>query len=587
MLDKLYAILNFTAVPIGGTATLPHGLVVNGRPLIPDRVDLQFPTAFAFVSGDATNVTIRNVSSGAGNCQAWVGEIHPVERSFGVAPDDGSFTLGLVPRPFSQGPEPGAPFPPALVVTTIYARLTGNDTTGTGTLLNPYRTQQRAFQDLPGLNPLPIGHRVVVDVTGTGTEAYPATGYQFPVVQGPAQLETFGDPTTVPFLSSEAVTVLATPQPASNIPLADTTVLATAIVSIIDNASTGMATVTINPARASWAANALKGKMCIGSGTDASTSCVIHASDSTHLFLCNTAAAVTSTPQQDLFIVEPSAVIAAAGVGADGAGFECVGCNSIAFQGIGFTAVGGPALAISNAPQPFFELCDIDGMGGFQCLQQVGLFSSVVRTLVDMEASSLTPRRSLLLGVATFDCNGAGGNVFRQTVMDTCAPVGPTPFAAANGGLAANAWEFFDCLFRDSTGDAILARAGGSWSLETVQINTSVGDAIHATGLTTGVLTNVTGTGNGGAGIHLEDGASFRVTDNATLVTGTGGDTLVGTLPARTWTDFRGNIPTKNQYDLQTPFITNVASGLATPGGDDVGGAGSGGCSGSRLFQRP
>lgn len=584
--DRLYNILAFVGVPIGGAATLPHLLVLNDTPVKPDRVDLQFPSTFEFVSGDATSITIRNVSSGGGACEAWVDAIHPAIRLLGGPPDDGNMVQGMVPRPFSQGPEPGPPFPPSLIVTTIYARLTGNDTTGTGTLINPYRTAQRAFQDLPALSPIPSGHQVVVDPTGIGTEVFPA-GYQLPIVLAQIQGVTAGDPATVPFLFSEALCVRATPKPFAAIPLADTTVPGTDIVSVVGDADTNLATVTTTTPRASWAADALKGALLIGSGTDASTSCVIVGSDATHLHLANTAAAVASAPQQDLLIVEPSAVFASSGPSDDGAGFECVGCTSVIFQGIGFTCVGGPGLLISNCPQPFMELCTVAGLQVFAVQQQAGIFSTVITDSLDIEGAAFNPRRSLLFQVSSvfFLCGGA--QVFRQTVIEQSATLGPSTFATTEGGLIANAWEFFDCQFSASSGSALLARGGGSWSLENVRIDGSGADALQVVGLTTAVVNHVTGAGNTGSGVQVQDGGSVRVVDNGTTVTGTAGDMVVGTLPARTWVDFRANVPTKNQYDLRTPFIVNVASGLATPGGDDVTGAGSGGCSGSRVFQRP
>lgn len=589
MPDKIYAILNFTGIALGDTLTLAHELQIAGVPIKPDKVDLQFPGSFEVISGTTTELTLRNINSGTGDCEAWVFAIHPAIRLLGASPDDGNMVQGLTPRPFSAGTDaPGPPFPPALVTTTIYANTTGNDTTGTGSLAAPYRTAQRAFQDLPALSPVLPGHQVVVDVTDLDIEDFDVPGYQMPIVLASCQGLQFGDPATAPFLHGEAVCVRATPRAYSGIPVGDTHVLGTDIVSVTSNADTGLALVTTATPRASWAANALKGRMCIGGGTDANTSCIIYGSDSTHLRLCNTAANVTSIPQQDLFIVEPSAEFHSAGVGPDGAGIQCTGYTSVIFQGIKFTVDGGgSAFLISNCPQPFMELCDIDGLAGFAIPMQFGVTSSVIRSGIDIECSALTPKQSMLLGVTSIFYMCGAEQVFRQTVLDGCAAIGPSTFATTNGGLSANAWEFFDCLFTGGTEDGILARGGGSWSLENVRFDTAVGDAVHATGLTTGVLTHVTGAGNGGAGVHLEDGASFRVTDNATLVTGTAGDILVGTLPARTWTNFRTLIPTKNQYDLRTPFIANVASGLLTPGGDDVTGAGTGGCSGSRLFQRP
>lgn len=106
--DTLYSIINFSGIAIGATQTLNHNLVCNGRPLVPDRVDLQFPSSFEFVSATATQLTIRNTSNTGGACQAWCHAIHPVERSFGLNPDDGTFNQHMTPQPFCPGSPNGS-----------------------------------------------------------------------------------------------------------------------------------------------------------------------------------------------------------------------------------------------------------------------------------------------------------------------------------------------------------------------------------------------------------------------------------------------------------------------------------------------
>src|SRR5271154_2323637 len=86
-----------------------------------------------------------------------------------------------------QGPQgPAADAVPtaafAVSTTTIYARVTGSDTTGNGTLTNPYRTFQRAIRDVP-LLPAP-GARYIVDITGIGTEVFPPN-YTTPAITVP------------------------------------------------------------------------------------------------------------------------------------------------------------------------------------------------------------------------------------------------------------------------------------------------------------------------------------------------------------------------------------------------------------------
>lgn len=105
--DKLNTILHFTGV--GGTATLPHGLILAQVPIKPDLVFLQFQDSFELVSATTTDLTIRNTANPTGDCDAYVYAIHPAIRLLGLQPDDGLMTQGMTPRPFC----PGSPNGPA------------------------------------------------------------------------------------------------------------------------------------------------------------------------------------------------------------------------------------------------------------------------------------------------------------------------------------------------------------------------------------------------------------------------------------------------------------------------------------------
>ncbi len=104
MSDKLYSVVNFTGVAVSGTATLPHGLTVGGvGGVVPDLVFLQFPDTFELVSATKTTLTVRNTANVGGACLALCHAIHPVERSFGLSPDDGTFSQHLTPQPYCPG----------------------------------------------------------------------------------------------------------------------------------------------------------------------------------------------------------------------------------------------------------------------------------------------------------------------------------------------------------------------------------------------------------------------------------------------------------------------------------------------------
>lgn len=593
MSDTLKHIVSITGLAIGTEVTLPHTLVINGDAVTPDEAKLDRPASFQVVAATTETITIRNVNDVVGDvnclCEAWV----PVERMFGKIPDDGTFGQHLTPQPFTtQAASVAPPYPDVVpVINTIYVRTTGSDTTGLGTLTSPYRTFKRAIRDVPHV--IPQGYEFLINVTGID-EDFPA-GYQLPSIHGTVLGWSFGDPSTFPFLGAGSLTIRADPKPFAAIPLADTTVAGSDVVSIVGAGASQLATITVATPRASWANDALKGAMLIGTaGSDAgaSTSCVIYGSDATHLLVCNTVSAVETSPQQDLHIVEPSATFHSLGAGNDGAGIEIVDVASILIQGIKFTIAGGggdgsAALALGKAVQPFIELCDVDALGSLGCVLQFGTFSSVLRSFLDIEASGWSPRRSLVLGAQARVLAG-GLQVVRQTVFDGCGPVGPGQFATANGYFPQQGWEFLNCIFTGSTGDmAVHAAGSGAYSLEAVQIDQAAGDAIRAEGLVSVVLNNVRGTGSFGFGVVANDGAQVRVVDDATDVSGDDGDMSVGTLPVRTWTDWRTNAPQGNQYDLRTPFIENVASSIFTPAGDETTGANSGGCSGSRVFRRP
>lgn len=124
MSDTIKNCLHFTGIPIGSTATLPHHLVINGRPLAPDAVWLEFLQDFEWVSSNTASLTIRNLSSVSGDCICLVEAWHPIERSFGLIPDDGTFSEHLTPQPFVFAAIP-APAPPAPAFTMFTYTVTG------------------------------------------------------------------------------------------------------------------------------------------------------------------------------------------------------------------------------------------------------------------------------------------------------------------------------------------------------------------------------------------------------------------------------------------------------------------------------
>ena len=103
MAIQLKNILSFVSIPVGGTATLPHGLKNGDLALTPDFVipDIE---GVSLITADVINVTVANLSSIPLTinvlCESW----HTIERCFGS-----SANRSLVPQPFVVGGVGGTP----------------------------------------------------------------------------------------------------------------------------------------------------------------------------------------------------------------------------------------------------------------------------------------------------------------------------------------------------------------------------------------------------------------------------------------------------------------------------------------------
>lgn len=118
MLDAIKKYVTFVNVPAGATATLPHGLVMNGQPLTPDHLGFSGDDSgnFELLSADTVNITVRNDGAADGTILVLAEAWHPIERAFGIAPDDGSLAIHLTPRPFVvKSGGPGAASPPIVI----------------------------------------------------------------------------------------------------------------------------------------------------------------------------------------------------------------------------------------------------------------------------------------------------------------------------------------------------------------------------------------------------------------------------------------------------------------------------------------
>lgn len=585
MAVRLKNTLQFTDLESGQTITLPHGLSTGQRAIAPDIVFVPFGQID--VETNDTDVILTNrgpLVSGTVLVEAW----HTIERAFG-----GNQNVNLSVKPYIVREAPTTtiwpPFPDTYPVeVVIYVRTTGDDDTGNGTFDNPYRTFRRAIRDVPPQ--IAPGYFYTIDVTGIGVETFPPN-YQFPPVAAPIK-NTYsvdgGGLCPYPFNIGSSFNIRAFPQaatsgPSGPIPPSETLVPA-ADYSVAFDPVSKLGVVTTLTARASWAADNLKGKFCL-QDTNSGGSCAISGSDATHLYVC--ADAVHFLAGLDLSIVEPSATFEGTyNSQSDLGAIEVINCPYVAFQGIAFRALdpdgfGDGSLAIEYAwgPQPNMSLCDIEGIAVIGVTTNFSMFACTIRNKnAEFDAGEFSVYQCLLLDIPEFFIAGTNGNVTVRSTFDGCPALTGGIFYTTLGNYPNLGWQVAKCEFKNCTDShgVIWALGGDTFTLQDVKLDNPVGPGVHAEGSAASVvLENVGGTAST-YGVHVEDGSTVRVLDNATVITGTTGDMKVGTLATRTWANFRGSPPVKNQYDIVSP-----------PVGDETTGAGTGGTSGSRLFQRP
>jgi hypothetical protein len=502
-----------------------------------------------------------------------------------------------------QSPPYWDPFPAnAPITNVIYVRTTGSDVTGDGSLGNPYRTFQRAIRDVPQF--IQTGVIYTVDVTGIGVEVFPP-GYQVPQIQSSSLAYTWYENPVGPFIWTTPLNIMAMPQPVAAIPLADT-LLPAGSYAVTSDPDTFLGTLSLTGApRASWAADALKGTMLIPTGGQSSiqayATSVITGSTTTTITIANFGSEIDG----DLQIAEPSATFQGSEIPPgqpftgqtfwQGGSFQVIGANAIAFQGIKFTNADpnlwASAITLGGNDLPIMELCDAQGVCFIRNGLNAVIYNSVIRSAGKAfvaESTEILASNVLITDVQQWYLV-TGSSSFETTVFDNCPAFGSSPNVSTNGALGQIGTELISCWFRNATGPqaAVWAYGVGNLSVEDTKIdNTVAGDGILVEGPAAPVqLKHVTGSGNAGVGVHVNDGGTARVFDSGTIITGTGGDMKIGTLVPRAWADFRANAPINNEYDLTTPFVA-ATSGAVQPAGEELTGAGTGGRSGSRLFQR-
>lgn len=499
-----------------------------------------------------------------------------------------------------SGDDNGYPaFPSPSKLTIIYARQTGSDTSGNGTLANPYRTFQRAVLDLPR-QPLP-NEFWRVDITDLGSETLPAN-YAMPVLQAPFGGDltaTFPNP-NIPFNTQCAIEVYAAPTLAA---VANPQFTCTAVN--VD-ADTGLVEIVTDQ---SYAGDSLKGLLVQASapnGLPAIVGVVWHntAGPNSTIYLSHTylpdgppslLASIFCLPvagQPGSLRTQSAELLMQTGpFDFVKSGFLLGGCGSVAIRGIKFTQVVPNPVAFGvtawRCGTVFFEACDLPG---FAMLQNGGanfMINNYIHDGLFILQGPVFIMNSYLKGIPSMmtPFAYAGGIEMIGTVTEGCAPIGPRydPVLPSNRGACSyfsmRNGVVFNAIpdqllgyiadptntpfFSIGAGNAIPGHGiivrGGSASLDHVKIwgcaSSADADGINAEfapgctllrsirGGTGGIIFgDIFDAPNGRHGVHLDDGAHVIVQDGMPAgntpksdITGAMADLYVGTLGNNPW----------------------------------------------------
>lgn len=409
----------------------------------------------------------------------------------------------------------------------IYVRSTGNDTTGDGTLTTPYRTIARALEDVPFLV---YDEKYVIECTGLGQELV-TSPLTFPPIFSPDTAAfDFATPRIPGFGITEPITIEAAPT------LQDT-VTAVEITGNTVDSPTGLVTYQTTK---NYTLNQYKGALI----RDANNTVAVIASNTAgpNSSIEVTENAVLTAP---LEILTPSAEIR----NSDAGGANAVEIRNqmagICFNGIKFSAANpsvfryGILLDNPNAAVRF-NGCEIDGIFGLIGASQPSFSDCYITKRLSSTGIAYNLFNCLVDGVSVaFRNAGLHTDVgfWSENVFDGCSPIG--------GGTGIEDVNRFSCsmdrnIIRNGTGDGIAVPQGGQMVVRRSRVDNCAGDAIQVDGSNLTVVRDTQGTGNGGYGVNLTNGA--RVRRQGTVgVTGTAGDYKVGGNAAGTWGGFGGN----------------------------------------------
>jgi hypothetical protein len=402
----------------------------------------------------------------------------------------------------------------------IYVRPTGNDTTGDGSVGNPYATIVRALEEVPTYI---VGEQYIIDCTGV-TEVISE-----PIVLGPFEcpddITIDFTPAILPFFFQAALTLRAAPTVVATFTGGEITGSAQEPFSQLRTYNTNQS-FTLNELKGAFLIDAVGFAFAIASNTAGPNSDIEVCTDQDFTAL--------TYPIQ---IVTPSCEIQ------NTSGGHCLlwrGQNCpLQLDGIRLNAVGGSAAAlrIDSIVSPVgLLLCQMNGFnqfGGAAPGNDPAFISCYFENLsgggaIFGQQSSCTFNDCYFDSISvSFRHSGVAAETlfWRTCIFDGLTGRLGVDTSIANINSISLALD--RAIVRNSTTEAFFCPPLGAIELDDVLIENCAGNAFRAGGSPRCTLFSVGGSGNTGHGVQLENGAQVFV--NASVaVTGASGDYKVG-----------------------------------------------------------
>lgn len=444
---------------------------------------------------------------------------------------------------------PSTTYPYVPTETIIYVRSGGDDDTGDGkTVDTAYATIPRALQDIPAF--VFPGVCYTIDCSGMGVVALSGDVY-LPQIHGEGlAYNDYAAPTWRSYLA--AVNIRAEPTVLDTITSGD----------VVSDTGDPVSTIRTIVTTKSWTPGEFEGAMLVGPAGTIEIA-AISGNTATDLEVCN--GYTLSLPAQ---IVRPSTEFQAASyspfwVQSMPASF------SMSFLKLTTSFSYGAGLVLHSCGHVDLTGCELAALTAYQNKEVISQGCFLVDDGVGADTDWFKNGQMYLRGCygknLTFERktgNARQGHVHtRESVYRGCEPLGQIDY---DDGIRGGGFFGYRSEIRDGVSHGVWIGSGTMNKVFQVVIDDCNGDAIQFDGSGGHEIRKVVGTGNGGHGVAIANGAHLIHADANTTVQGTLGDYKVGGNAAAAgggsgWSAFFGGDHDENDLAASFPQLCRMA----------------------------